>query len=229
MKLLPAFFLLLVAATGSAQTYPTITVKSGTTIKESVPASDLYLYPQFTQGTVFFNTGKHSSAAMNYNRFLDEIQFIAAQGDTLSLANEEHITFVAIGTDSFFYDGGYVKLESQTPAAKLGTKQLLRVIDKEKYGAYGMASPTTAIDNYDSFYDGRKNYDLVIMQDLILARKQRYYIGTAGNRFALATKKNVLELFPSYSKSLKNYFKTNSVAFTSKDDVEKLVQFIGQL
>src|SRR5678815_1851635 len=93
-----------------AQNNTTLIVKAGTSIEESVPTVDLYEYPQFTQGTVFFRDGKVSGGGMNYNRFLDAMQFITAKGDTFTLSNEKNITFINIGKDTFFYDQGYIKL-----------------------------------------------------------------------------------------------------------------------
>lgn len=212
-----------------AQNNPTITVKAGKTIKESVPAIDLYEYPQFTPGTVFFRDGKSSGAAMNYNRFLNEMQFLTGKGDTLTLINQKNIAFVNIANDTFFYDQGYIKLVSSASKVKLGIKQMLRIIDKEKLGGYGMASPTTAIDSYNSYYDNRKEYILTVMQDLILAKQVQYYIADNYSHFVLATKKNLIKLFPKQEASVNSFLKENAVAFNNKEDLEKLVQFLAQL
>src|SRR5437762_10497455 len=110
----------------------TIIVKAGNTIKESVPAIDLSEYPQYIKGTVFFKDGNSSGAAMNYNRFLDEMQFITAKGDTLTLIDEKDIRLINIAGDTFFYDQGYIKLINNTVNVKLGIKEMLRIIDKRK-------------------------------------------------------------------------------------------------
>jgi hypothetical protein len=207
----------------------TIIVKAGTTIRESVSAIDLYEYPQFTHGTVFFSDGKSSGAAMNYNRFLDEMQFINAKGDTLILINQKNIGFINIGEDTFFYDQGYIKLVSSAPNVKLGLKHILRIRDRKKMGAYGMTSSTEAIDSYSSYYDGSKNYDMVVMQELVLVKGVQDYIGDKYNHFVLANKKNVIKLFPKQHKALASYLEENAVVFNNKEDLEKLVQFIEHL
>jgi hypothetical protein len=212
-----------------AQNNATIIVKAGTTIKESVSSIDLYEYSQFTHGTVFFSDGKSSGAAMNYNRFLDEVQFITAKGDTLILINQKNIDFINIGKDTFFYDQGYIKLVSSTPNVKLGIKQMLRIRDRKKMGAYGMTSSTEAIDSYSSYYDGSKNYDMVVLQELILVKEVQDYIGDKYNHFVLANKKNVIKLFPKQHKALVSYLEGNTVVFNNKEDLEKLVQFIEHL
>ena len=52
----------------------TITIKAGTSFNESVSITDLYEYPQFVYGKVFFRPGDSSGGRLNYNRFLDAFQ-----------------------------------------------------------------------------------------------------------------------------------------------------------
>ena len=211
-----------------AQKNAIIIVKPGSTIKESVPITDLYEYPQFMHGTVFFRDGNSSGAAMNYNRFLDQMLFITAKGDTIILANEKNIKFINISNDTFFYDLGYIKLVNSTASVKLGMKQMLKIIDKEKMGAYGMSSSTTAVDSYNSFYDGIQIYNLTVMENLVLAKKVQYYIGDIYNHFVSVSKKNLINLFPKHEQAVVRYLKENTVAFDNKADLEKLVQFLEQ-
>jgi hypothetical protein len=232
MKLQPLFLLpllLLCHCNLFAQKDATITVKAGNTIKESVPTIDLYEYPQFINGTVFFRDGNSSGAAMNYNRFLDEMQFITAKGDTLTLINEKNIRFINIAGDTFFYDQGYIKLINSTVNVKLGSKEMLGIIDKKKIGGYGMSSSTTAIDSYSSYNDGMQYYNITVMQDVVLAKKIQYYIGDAYNHFVLAGKKNVINLFPKQQQAIVRYLKENTIGFNNKEDLEKLVQFLEHL
>lgn len=212
-----------------AQDNTTITVKAGTTIKESVPALDLYDYPQFTQGTVFTRGGKSSTTAINYNRFLDEMQFITAKGDTLTLINQKNIAFINIANDTFFYDEGYIKLVSSAADIKLGIKQMLTIVGKEKLGGYGVTSSATSIDSYSSYNDGRKDFGLTVMQDVILAKKVQYYVGDNYNHFVLANKKNLIRLFPKKEGDISRFLKENTVVFSKGEDLEKLVKFLAQM
>jgi hypothetical protein len=225
----PLLLLLFYHCNLMAQNNAPIIVKAGNTIEGSVPAIDLYEYPQFIHGTVLSRAGNTSGGNMKYNRFLDEMQFITPKGDTFTLINKKDITFIHIGADTFFYDQGYIKLVTSLANVQLGEKQMLRIIDKQKMGAYGMVSSTTAIDSYASYNDGVQIYNMTVMQDLILAREVQYYIGDRYNHFVVANKKNVLELFPKQHKALVNYLKENTVEFNKKEDLVKLVQFVTQL
>ena len=50
--------------------------------------SDVFSYPQFTIGTVYFKNGNIASAKMNYSSLWDEMHFINSKGDTLAMADE---------------------------------------------------------------------------------------------------------------------------------------------
>ena len=95
-------------------------VKAGTTINESVPPADLYEYPEFKNGTVYFYSEPKAEAKLNYHRFLGEMQFIALNGDTLTVDNEETIRLITVDKDSFYYNKGFIKIISSNNAGKLG-------------------------------------------------------------------------------------------------------------
>ncbi|HET6769698.1 MAG TPA: hypothetical protein VFH08_19960 [Chitinophagaceae bacterium] len=207
----------------------TIVVKAGMSINESVSMTDLYQYPQFVYGRVFFMPGDSGAAKLNYNRLLDEMQFIDPKGDTLNIANARTIKFIRINADVFFYDDGYVKLIKDTNGIKLAEKQTLKPSDKTKIGAYGMASPTSAIDSYGTLIDARGVYKLVPREDITLAKKTEYYFGDKYNRFVWATKKNLLQQFPKQGRALNVYLKENNVNFYSIEDLNKLLRFLASL
>ena len=207
----------------------TIVIKAGTSLRESVSMTDLYQYLQFVTGKVFFKHGDSGVAKLNYSKLLDEMQFIGPKNDTLAIANAGTIRFIRINIDVFYYDNGYVKLLKDTNGIKLAEKQTLRVAGKEKIGAYGMASPTSAIDNYGKLIDQRSIYNLVPREDIILAKKTQYYFGDKYNHFVWATRKNLLRHFSEKSGILNAYLKDHNIDFNKKEDLEKLLEFIAGL
>ncbi|HEV8273892.1 MAG TPA: hypothetical protein VGQ04_21415, partial [Chitinophagaceae bacterium] len=188
MRVLP--LIVLVCYCSAQAQDSTITIKAGTSFNESVSITDLYDYPQFVSGKVFFRPGDSSAGRLNYNRFLDEMQFIDFKGDTLNLANPGTIKFIRISNDLFYYDNGYVKLIKDNNTIKFAAKQTLKVSGKSKIGAYNMASPGSAIDSYSSLTIDHKNYNLTPREDVTLTKKTEYYFGDKYNHFVLANKKN---------------------------------------
>ena len=227
MRVLP--LIVLVCCCSAQAQDSTITIKAGTSFNESVSITDLYEYPQFVYGKVFFRPGDSSAGRLNYNRFLDEMQFIDFKGDTLNIAYPGTIKFIRISNDLFYYDNGYVKLIKDNNTIKLAAKQTLRESGKNKIGAYNMASSASSIDSYSSLVINNKNYNLSPREDIILTKKTEYYFGDKYNHFVLANKKNILRLYSKQEGTVTAYLKENNVDFKNREDLEKLFQFLTNL
>jgi hypothetical protein len=213
-----------------AQSKNLIIIKAGHTIKESLSPGDLYQYPQFNEGFVILKNGKTANARMNYNHFLDNLEFINTQGDTMSLANGKEVQLATIGTDSFFYNNGFIKLISRYGHINLAIKQTLPIVSREKMtDGYGSYSTINNVESYDSYSDGLKVYRLVLMENLALANKLQYYLGKADDAFTPLNKKNVLKLFPKQKDRVEAYLKDNAINFDKGEDIMKLAQFLGEL
>jgi len=227
MRLLP---LIVFVCCCSAQAQDsTIIIKAGTSFNESVSIADLYEYPQFVYGKVFFRPGDSSSGRLNYNRFLDQMQFIDFKGDTLNIAYPGTIKFIRISNELFYYDNGYVKLIKDNNTIKLAAKRTLIVSGKNKIGAYNMASPGSAIYSYGSFNINNKNYNLTPNVDITLTKKTQYYFGDKYNHFVLANKKNLLSLYSKQDATVTAYLKENKVDFNNREDLEKLLHYLTNL
>ena len=227
MKVLP--LILLVCCYSAYAQDSTIIIKAGTSFNESVSITDLYEYPQFVYGKVFFKPGDSSVARLNYSRFLDEMHFIDPKGDTLKIAYPGTIRFIRINNDLFYYDNGYVKLIKDNNTVKLAAKQTLRMSGKNKIGAYNTASTTSAIDSYSSLTIDHKNYNLTPREDIKLTKKTEYYFGDKYNHFVLANKKNILRLYSKHEATVTAYLKENNVDFNKPEDIEKLFQYLTGL
>src|SRR5687768_5214934 len=95
----------LVAMASSAlfgQTSEIITVKAGQNISEVY--KEIFRYPQFTAGRVYFVNGDVSAAKLNYNLITETMLFVNQKGDTLAIADETAVKFITIEKDSFYYD-----------------------------------------------------------------------------------------------------------------------------
>lgn len=207
----------------------TIVIKAGTSLNESVPVTALFQYPQFVTGKLYFKSGDSGVAKFNYNKLMDEMQFIDLKGDTLNLAYAGTIRFIRIYSDVFYYDEGYIRLLKDTNGIKLAEKQTLRVAGKSKIGAYGMANPASAIDAYGTLITERGVYKMVPREDITLAKKTEFYFGDKYNRFVWATRKNLMQHFSRHSRALNVYLKENNIDLNNREDIEKLLQFLAGL
>ncbi len=230
--LLLLLFILIGYSDLSAQDSTFVTVKAGNRIKDVLTSTDIFFYPQFTSGKVFFMDGTKAAAKMNYTRLYDQMLFMDNKGDTLALANEKIIKFIAIDLDTFYFDEGYIRLIANNGVVKLAEKQVWVVADVRKIGTHNRSTSTVAVTSLSNYSDETaraKSYDLLINEDILMRKETQYYFGDEYNHFVRAGKKKLLLLFPKEQLSIENYLKENKVNFDKKDDLEKLAQFLGQL
>ena len=232
MKLHLQLFFILISFTGlSAQDSTYITIKSGDIIQEGLSSADMYYFPQFTKGAVFFKGGTKATAKVNYTHLFDQMLFIDGKGDTLALANEKTIKFIAVGQDTFYYDEGYVRIIADDHFVKLSEKQIWVVADIRKPGPHNTSTSTIGVTSVRTFRQGNDavRNPLSLDEDIVLRKETHYYFGDEYNHFARAGKKGLFELFNKKQRSIENYLKENKVDFDKKDDIEKLFQFVSKL
>ena len=212
-----------------AQKRKTYTINPGVKATEVIPADELFLYPNFTTGKVYFKTGTNSPGLLNYNFLLAEMQFIDPKGDTLSLADEITIGYIAFTRDTFYYDNGYLKFIRNSGEFKLAQKQFFVLANKEKIGAMGIKTSSSSIDTYTRLPGNNrfKSNGLVAQEVLTLARYDLYYFGDKFNHFKRLNKKNLIEAYPAKAKEIRDYFKENSLKETKEQDLVKLMESLS--
>src|SRR5438105_3172680 len=121
---------------------------------------------------------------------------------------------------NFIIDNGSIKLDK---------KQLIKVLDKQKIGAYNQPSSASSIDSYSTYSYGGRIHKLDIREDILLSKQTSYYLGDQYNHFLLANKKNLLRMFSSHENIIEKYLKENAVDFNNEEDLKKLIFFLQQL
>jgi hypothetical protein len=231
MKIRLLFLFILMDHSGLwAQDSTLVTIKAGSSIRDVLATKDIFLYPQFIRGNVFFRNGTKAIAMMNYNSLNDQTLFINPKGDTLALTEEKTIKFIILDKDTLFYfDEGYIRIIASNSVVKLAEKQTWEVADIRKIGSHDRPSTTFAITSYSTLTDRfGETHDLLLKEDMVLRKKAKYYFGDTYNHFVPAGKKHLLLLFPKEQNSLANYLKENKVNFDRKADLEKVAQFLAQ-
>jgi hypothetical protein len=233
MKALLLLLFILIGYCGLSAQDSIVTIKAGNKVRDVLTPADIFYYPQFTSGKVFFRDGRKAMAMMNFTRLYDEMLFINPKGDTLAVADEKTIKFIIVDQDTFYYDEGYVRIIVDYGDVKLAEKQIWVVADTRKIGTHNKSTSTVAITPLSNYSDDgiarAKSYDLLINEDMVIRKETQYYFGDQNNHFVRAGKKKLLLLFPKEQLSLENYLKENKVNFDKKDDLKKLAQFLGQL
>jgi len=228
MKNLPGLFLfVLISVFVEAQDSTRFVVKAGQTILEVLKPEVIYRYPQFVYGKVYILNGHIADAKLNYNRILEEVQFIDHRGDTLSLADESTIRLITMNQDSFYFDDGYLELIQDYSVVKMAIRERIRLADKQKIGAYGQPNTTTSIETTGGYLDSYKRYNVVANENLVLQWEKSYYLSAKKGHYFMANKKNVLKEFGDHRKELQNFLDKNDLNFRKEEDIRNLCEFIA--
>ena len=212
-----------------AQKPKRFTVNPGQKVLDIIPKDEVYAYPAFAQGTVYLQNETVGTARLNYNAIISEIQFIDQKGDTISLAEEPEIKFIAVNKDTFYFDKVYVRLIGSYGHVKLASRDVFEISNRQKIGGFGETS-SASIETYNKLIVNNSNQvDLVAKEILTLSKFKVLYVGDKFNHFKLANKKNISDLYGKKQKQAQAYLKENTVDFTNKEDVEKLILLLNAL
>jgi len=207
----------------SGQSRTTITIKAG----EDITAiyKQMYRFPQFMYGKVYFMNNDSASGRLNYNMLLKKIEFIDKKGDTLVLSYNNPIRLVAIDTNLFYCNGEEcIELLAGYPPAEFAVSHRLKLSDEQKIGAYGLPTSSQTIENANSFVEN--NYKLLVGKELIFTKETQYYFVDAARHFNIANKKNLLKLFPNQNTKIENYLKTHDVDFKNENALKDMFLFL---
>ncbi|HEV7620453.1 MAG TPA: hypothetical protein VGO09_01900, partial [Flavisolibacter sp.] len=198
MEKMAMFFLLLLSLTSLGQENKSYVINPGQRIKDVIPLSEIYKYSSFKDGQVSFLNNATSSESLNYNLILGEMQFIAPNGDTLSIADVDKIKTIIIDTDSFIYNNGWLEKIGIRGGVKLVKKQIIRETSVTKNGV--LDQPTRAdATSYSNFSSGATDVNLIINQQLNFRKETFYYFIDEQDKIFMLTNKNLKKLLPQYA------------------------------
>lgn len=212
----------------NAQDKVRYTINPGEKLVEKIPAEEIYRYPLFELAYISLKDGSTMSSWINYNSLFGEMQFIDPNHDTLSIAEEKNIRFIAVEKDSFYFNEGWMEQIASTANLKLARKKKIEVSNKEKIG--GMDIPTFGAVETNTKYTGSQNMkDLVAKEKLTYTVYNTYFIGDKFNYFVPATKKSLLKLYGRKQDKLEDFLDENKIDFSKEDDLRKVFGFLNTL
>ena len=189
--------------------------------------SRMYQYPQFVDGKAIYETGEAATSKMNYNYLTNQIFFISPRGDTLQLINGGDFSRIVMAADTFyFYNKQFIQQVSHYPAYNLLKKRTLQNSGSEKKGAYGTYSGNSAITTVNTIPNGENgNLRLPSDENISFEFKDSYFFSGKFGKFYPANKKGANELFGKNYKDLKMFLEKNSVDFSKREDLEKILAY----
>lgn len=190
--------------------------------RKAVPDSMKYFLPKFETGRVFFKDGGWSNGMFNIDTYKQKLLFIDTDGSMKAVADGGDVVKVLIGRYVFYrYNGQYVTLIDQYDKVIMLMSRSLEFKDREKTGAFGLESETTAIQNYGTLYSGGQYYDLDQFHNMNFSLKSYPYIFFEEKIYPM-TKANLIKFLPSKKKVINAHIRAHKTDFKKVEDVEKL-------
>jgi len=221
--------MILFCATATAQTSTQrLYIKGGSNARDNF-MKEVFKYPSFEPGIVEYKNGQRYKSNMNYNKLLGTVQFIDEEGDTLSIANEESVKIINIGTDVFIYAPNCLLALKNTGKTSLYKNEMVRIADKLKTGGYGIPNSTGTIQSYD-IIDTRLNFNKIeINESLLVSKVSTYYLENEKGELFEASKKNVLDMYPKQEQAIRSFIKSNNLDFSKEEHLLELTDFLSKL
>ena len=225
---LSAQLMLILVAGVTAQVQEKIIIKSGEDLTATLSTHGLYRFPAFRRGIVKFKDGTFSKALLNYNVFLNDMQFISPKGDTLVIDEAGLIDSIRIDTDVFFYQRGYLQVIADYNNVKLVSKQT-NSFQYVKRGASDLPNQTVQILSYSKvpslvFVDNK----LVVTDDVIVLKEQTYFLTYKKYKQTIADNSGFLKAFPDKKNEIRNFIDANKIDLRSEAGIKTLLQFCVQ-
>ena len=206
-----------------------IDVTNENEIINALPRDAVYIFPEFTQGKVFFKNGIIDSAKFNYNSFVSEMQFLDKQGNILAVLNPQNVAYVIIGQRVFYYvsEKSFAEiLISRENIKLLAKRQTRHDYKQEKTAAYGMSSATTSVSNLSNLYYGSgQNKDLAIRRDMQFTIVDEFLFEVNGKFTKISGKNSFIKTFPALKNEINEYVKSKKVNFKNEKDISKLASY----
>ncbi len=192
-----------------------------------------YKYRMFIVGKVHYRDGDSAVYPFNLNYLTETMDVIGDDGKIAVLANPETIRYIAIRSDTFYYEKGYLELIKQTRIARLAIRKtfkwnaaplpISRSWSSAAYGGTGaLGMPTGRNSGFSPQYFGlnsRSNY---------LKPDTAFYISDTRSPFVRATKKNVARVFSEKNRMIGKYLSSRNVNMRKRKDLEELVEYISE-
>lgn len=204
-----------------AQKEKSFKIYPGEKASSKIPPGDLYAYPQFTDGVVYYRDNHSAQGLLNYNALTREMEFISGD-DTLSLSEPGTIRYIVIQADTFYYSDGYVKRIAVPGEIKLAEKTFFAVNARR-----------TGNESGNGFVNSNANKTVVaevnLWETITVVKKKEWYIGDTFGNFRLLNRKSLMEAYGNRQQEVAAYIKENKIDISKEEDIKKLVNRFNTL
>jgi len=212
----------------SAQKKEIIEAASGEDLSKKASTQIQFLFPEFTDGDVFYIGMPKGCGKLNYNMLLGEMQFLE-KDKVLALANVRDVVFVTINNRKFypFNDKEFTEELMSTGNWKLRVRRKGNAASHSKRGAYGTYSSTSSITSFSSIDSDNRQFELSVIENVLISLNCFYYlVGTNGKYVLIRNIKTFTKQFPEHSTQIEAFVKEHNIKFDNENDLKRLLEYI---
>lgn len=191
----------------------TLDYKKGEDVSGKLADSIKYYLPQFTRGNILYKDGSRSTGIVNITTFNQSVHYKAEDGQIMNIADIESVASVSVGRHLFIrYKSLFYELTAQNGSIYLASNKTLYFLDEQKPGAYGTASPTSAVTSYTSIDYNGENREIGGNHSTKYKYRHTPWLYNSKS-FIRPSKKNFIKLFPAKAAEIEAYCQANRVDF----------------
>ena len=217
----------------NAQNSEVIEAVSGENLNEKISNQMQYLFPDFTDGYVFYKGMPQISGKLNYNMLIGEMHFIDANNKILALSNVSDVLMISIGDRKFYHhsDEEFVEELLLDDKLQLLIKRNGNVASHGKKGAFGMSSSTTSITSYSGINNSENNTysNISVVEDVIITLNNTYYLSVNNKRIQIINQKTFTKQFSKYKTQIEKFVKEQNIRFDNEEDLKTLIKYCNTL
>ena len=215
----------------SGQSRQIVESVSGEDVSKRVSHRMQYVFPEFTNGEVFYIGMPKVSGSLNYNMLVGEMQFVE-NGQVLALADIERVLLVSIDNRKFyrFKKNEFAEELYSTGSCFLRARYRGNAVTHGKKGAYGTTSSTASITSYSSYSANNQTFNLNVAEEVLVSVDNFYYlVGTNGKYTQIKNVKAFTKHFPKYKSQIEAFVKENNIKFNDQNSLISLLAFCSTL
>lgn len=180
-----------------------------------------YLFPEFTNGYVYYKDGRIFHVPLNYNLFNGQFLFIDNDNIKKEFSDPDMVTSLKIGERIFLPVSNKETAELIQSEPKIllqysGTKKVKKDL------TYGGKTETASVDSYSNLIYGSGDNEANTFLGKI---KYKFYIEIDKRLKSFSSEKQFLKIFPKHKAQLKQYIDGYKIDFNSIGGVTKLCNY----
>lgn len=219
---------------GHAQTntVKNVDISSTEDIINKIPRNAVFLFDDFTTGSVYIKHGSTTYAKLNYNTLLNEMQFLDNQNNIMAISNCNDVLLITINNQNFYHISGrtFGQLIFDGDVRLLAIRHTECNVDDSKSGAYGLQSETSSITNIrkDSPVFGQYR-SMEVYRNIKYKIVDEYMLEKDGKFFRVKNKNAFIKALPGYKKEIEMYFATNNIEISKESSLIEITKYCNQL